>query len=131
VLASKRSGLKFACDGRAYEVRIEDKSIWVLEGERIAGYANGRESRWELTLDDRSLLLWQPKLGARYSTVAEGDNVSAVLRGSGFPLKSVMLEGASGFSVEQQAFLIMVVLLGWQETGQQVNGGGSPGGVGG
>jgi hypothetical protein len=131
VLAGNRNGLRFARDTSEYEVRTEDRAIWVLDGERLVGYANGMEGRWELTADDESLLLWQPKIGTRFSTVASGSNVLAEVRGRGFPLKDVSLEGASRFGTEQRAFLMMMVLLSWQETGQQVNGGGASGGGGG
>lgn len=117
-----RDGLDFYADGQDYDVRTEGDEIWLMEGERLVGYASGETSDWSLLIDEKPCSINQPKIGNNLSALTVGDDQVGTIEGAGFPVRSATIETSLDLSQEQQAFVVMVALLGWRESDRALLG---------
>jgi hypothetical protein len=111
-----RDGLGLSASGRNYDVRREGEEIWLMDDERLVGYATGNSNDWHVLIDEKSYSVDQPKLGNNNSALMAGTERVAEITGSGFPLRAVQLDTIRAFTDEQKAFVVMIVLLGWRES---------------
>lgn len=111
-----RDGLDFSAKGGDYDVRLEGDEIWLMDEDRLVGYASGNANDWHLLIDDRPYSVDQPKLGSTHSALMSGTERVAEISGSGFPLRAAELTTTLNLSDEQKAFVVMIVLLGWRES---------------
>jgi hypothetical protein len=119
---NRRDGLDFSAAGRDFDVRLERNEIWLMEDERLVGYADGDASSWRLLIDETPYAIEQPKLGNNYSLVsAEGEDV-AEIGGGGFPLRSAEIRTELDLTAEQKAFMVMIALVGWRESDRALLG---------
>lgn len=112
----KRKGLRVSAPGRNYEIRLQGSELWLLDGDREVGYAEGMQNAWKVIFDERVLELEQPQLGVPHTLVKEDDAAIGQFAGSGFPLRTFASEGELKTTEEQTAFLAAVVLTGWRES---------------
>ncbi|MBJ7353523.1 MAG: hypothetical protein JHC98_01745 [Thermoleophilaceae bacterium] len=111
-----RNGLWLKAPGHNYEIRMRSRELWLLDGEREVGYADGMQSGWTVLFDERALELVQPKTGVPHTLVHEAGAAIGQFAGTGFPMRSFRGEGELGTTAEQTAFLAMIVLTGWRES---------------
>lgn len=103
--------------GHDYEFRFDQDRLWLLDGEREVGFAQGSDLKWHILFGELSLTLEQAKAGVCHSAATDaGGAIVAQVRGSGFPLKLVETHGADELSEEQLVFLVAIALLGWRES---------------
>lgn len=111
-----RDGLKFSARGRNYDVRREGKEIWLMDDERLVGYATGNADDWHLLIEDKPYAIDQPRPGTNHSALMSGSERVAEISGRGFPLRAAQLTSTLNLTDEQKAFVMMIVLLGWRES---------------
>jgi hypothetical protein len=111
-----RSGLGLKHRDHAFEIRRRDDEIWLIDGEREVGYAAGAADDWRLLFGERAFEIVQPTPGRNNSALMLADKRVGEIDGSGFPLRAVELTIRSNLSEEEQAFVVMIALLGWRES---------------
>jgi hypothetical protein len=111
-----RDGLELSHPEHDYNVRLQGKKIWLLDGDRTVGYAAGDSSEWDLLFDEDPFTLEQPKIGNNATALMQGEDRVGEIDGSGFPLRKVRLTIRTDLGDEQKAFVAMVALLGWRES---------------
>lgn len=110
-----RDGLALRASGHDFNVRQDGQQVWLLDGDREVGYADGFAGEWRLLFGTREFGLDQPKSGAPHTALMDGDTRVGEISGQGFPLRSVEMEIRADLTDEQRAFVAMIVLLGWRE----------------
>lgn len=120
-----RETLELIHEGHDYNFRFDGNRIWLLDGEREIGFADGAQTRWELSIGERGLTLDQRKHGLNHSAVIEAGGIVSEVGGGGFPLKVVEINQAAGLTHEEQAFVVAVALLGWRESDRAMMGAGA------
>jgi hypothetical protein len=111
-----RDGLGFKAKDRDYDVRRDGDQIWLMDGDRLVGYANGNSGDWHLLIDDEPFGVEQEKAGTNVSALKRDDHQVGEIRGSGFPLRAVAIDSETYLDDEKQAFIVMIALLGWRES---------------
>ncbi len=124
-----REKLDLSAPGHDYNVRTDGDKVWLLDGEREVGFAEGFGGSFDVLVGARNLVLEQPRPGVNHSVFREGGAITAQSRASGFPLKLVELIGADDLEQEARAFLVALSLLGWRESDRQMIGGGPASGA--
>lgn len=117
-----RDGLALKARGHDFNVRQDDQQVWLLDGDREVGYADGSAGEWRLLFGAREFGLDQPKSGAPHTALMDGDERVGEISGRGFPLRAMVLEVRADLSPEQEAFVAMIVLLGWRESDREMFG---------
>lgn len=122
-ISTARRGLEIDASGHEYEVRLRGIEIWMLDAEKLVGYASGDSISWHVLLGDDAYSIKQPKSGASFSKLLDQEGTAVGdFRGDGLPLRRVTLEDTVSLTAEQRAFLVMVALLGWREGDRQLLG---------
>lgn len=111
-----RDGLDFSAKDRDYDVRREGEEIWLMDGERLVGYATGNSNDWHLLIDEKPYALDQPKLGNNNSALMSGNERVAEIMGRGFPVRAAEITSILNLTDEQKAFVVLIALLGWRES---------------
>lgn len=99
-----------------FNFRLDDEHLWLFDGEREVGYAQGEGPRWQLIVGGRELAANQAKLGVNHFAITEDGELVTEVGGAGFPLKVVDINRSAGLTEEQQAFVVAIALLGWRES---------------
>lgn len=102
--------------GHDYDVRIDGEKVWLMDGEREIGFAEGDGLDFELFFGERRLTMRQPKAGVSHAIFYDGDDVFAQARAGGFPLKTAELKDGDELDEDQRVFLLAVALLAWRES---------------
>ncbi len=128
-----RDGLGFSAKDREYDVRREGEEIWLMDGERLVGYATGNSNDWHLLIDEKPYAIEQPKLGNNNSALMSGSERVAEIEGRGFPVRAATIQTILNLTDEQKAFVVLIALLGWRESDRSLfgaletsSGGGGP-----
>lgn len=111
-----RAGLALLAKSCDYDVRSAGEEIWLMDGDRLVGYAVGSANEWHLVIDERPFEMNQPELGKNRSHLESNVGRVGGITGSGFPLRVAKLETSFSFTHEQMAFVVMIALLGWRES---------------
>jgi hypothetical protein len=117
-----RDGLGFRAKDRDYDVRRDGDQIWLLDGERLIGYANGNSNDWHLLIDDVPFAIEQPKAGRNVSALTRDARQVGEIRGKGFPVRAVTIDTQTHMDDEAKAFADMIALLGWRESDRSLFG---------
>jgi hypothetical protein len=125
-----RDDLDFALTGHEYEIRTEKDQVWLLEGERTVGFAKGAAHWWHVLLDDVEYKIEQPKMGNNHSLLSKGETQIGEFGGIGFPLRALEFRGELDIPEDQQAFVALIVLMGWREADRSLLGASATGASG-
>jgi len=124
----RRDDLSVELEGRDFDIRNEGHEVWMLDDERLVGYAKGQETHWHLLIDDKAFAIEQEKLGSNSSVLKRGEETVGSFEGKGFPLKMVRFDDQVGFDSHTATFLVLVALVGWREGDRLLyRGAGGPG----
>ncbi len=117
-----RDSLDFRSKEHDYNVRMDESQVWLLDGDREVGWADGSAGTWRLLFGTREFALDQPKAGSPHTALMDGGERVGEISGKGFPLRSIELTVRADLSDEQRAFVAMIVLLGWREGDREMFG---------
>jgi hypothetical protein len=117
-----REGLGLSHPDHDYDVRTDGDEVWLMDGDRSVGYAQGDSTDWHLLLDDQAYGLEQPKAGSNNTALMrEGVRVGEI-EGHGLPLRRLNTAIRADLTYEQKAFVVMIALLGWRESDRSLLG---------
>lgn len=117
-----RDGLRLSHPEHDYDVRVDGREVWLMDGDRTVGYAQGASTEWHLLFGEEAFELDQPKAGSNNTALMRGELRVGEIEGHGLPLRRLSTTIRAELTYEQKAFVAMIALLGWREADRSLLG---------